>query len=410
MSSVETISKSTACLRVIVHGVKTKSVMPDLDAMVGKLISAFLETRWIWPRQFSAVTHFAYVLSDPRVIEPDKPGLLTLSRELQLKLFGASTDGEVILLLFEGDELEVHRFANLDPDRLTKLLNGETDDAVPPFEGQFTRVTAKGMETFDPSAPPVEATPVSFVSPKFQPHYEPVYRGLYFLPSGRFFGNVALCKPLGAPTLRDQLVQAEVLAGVATEEFDEGCVESATAALSQAKVEGQLFVPLNFSSLIRPARRTLYAEFFEQLPTQHRAKLVAAIYETPRDPSFFALSQACQFLSRYFGQVNLFVSDPAFEVEKLPTGVVGGVTLVLPETDAPSRAAALRAFMGNREMFRRKQIWPGVSRVASRGELQSCLSMRVAAVSGPAVADLTFSPLRAVRRQTTALPLRAVPR
>jgi hypothetical protein len=410
MSSVEAISKSSACLRVILHGVKAKPPKTDLDALIGKLINAFLETRWIWPRQFSALTPFTYVLSDPRAPLPDKPALQTLSCELQLKLFGLSSAGEVILLWFEGDELDVHRFAELDADALNKLLNGEASEVFPPFAGQFSRVTAKGFETIDLNArpaAPAEAKAVSFSSLKFEPHYEPVYRGLYFPPSRRFFGNIALCKPLGAPSLRDQLAGAEVLNGVRTEDFDEGCVESAVAALSQARVEGQLFVPLNFSSLIRPARRNQYAAFFERLPAPYRAKLVAAIYETPRDPSFFALGQARQFLSRHFGHVNLFVSDPAFQVDKLAAGVVGGVTLVLPEADPPARLSALRAFMSQRETFRRKQLWPGVSRVASRAELDLCLATRVAAVSGPAVSDITFSPLGAGAREIDDLPLRA---
>jgi hypothetical protein len=355
------------------------------------------------------MTPLAYVLTDPRALEPDKPELQALSRELQLKLFGISGAGEVALLLFEGEELEVHRFAYLDASVLSRLLHGQADEVFPPFEGVLSRMTAKGIATLQLGAPllaTVEAPAVSFSSPKFEANYEPVYRGLYFTPSRCFFGNVALCKPLGAPGLRDQLVAAEVLAGVRTEDFDEGCVESAVAALGQAKVEGQLFVPLNFSSMIRPARRQLYGEFLKRLPARHKAQMVAAIYETPRDPSFFALSQACQFLADHFAQVNLFVSDPAFEVEKLPAGVVGGVTLVLPELDQPARIGAIRAFMQNRETFKRKQIWPGVSRVGARTELDACLSMRVPAISGPAVADLTSSPVGAARRETDGLPLR----
>ena len=49
------------------------------------------------PRRFEAMTPYAYLLSDPRSVEPDKTTLQALSRELQLKLFGASGGGEKVL-------------------------------------------------------------------------------------------------------------------------------------------------------------------------------------------------------------------------------------------------------------------------------------------------------------------------
>ena len=386
---------------------------PELDALVGKLTSAFLETRWVWPRQFSQLAPSAFILSDPRVQELDKEALQALSRELQQKLFGVSGSGEVALMVFEGDEMEVHRFAGLEADALRQIARGDGGSLFPPFEGQLSKVTAKGAEPVALRSDDLDwvdtASRVSFSTPKFERNYEPVYRGLYFIPSRCFFGNIALCKPLGALTLRDLMTRANVLPGVATEEFDEGCVESAAAALTQTHVEGQLHVPLNFSSLVRPAMRQVYAEFLGRLPAHQKPKLVAAIYETPRDPSFFALSQMRKFLMEHFGQISLQVSDPAFEIEKLAPGVVTSVNLILPEIDPPARIAAIRKFMANRELFKRKQIWPGVMRVANRAEFEACLTLRAPVVSGPGVADLMLSPIGNAPRDFDALPLRTKP-
>lgn len=393
-------SKAIACLRVILHGLESRHHAAELDALVGKLINAFLETRWVWPRQFTQMTAYAFILSDPRVKALDKSALQALSRELQGKLFGASGGGEVALIVFEGEEPEVHRFAALEPEAVRKLASGE-GGVSPPFEGQLSQVTPKGEKPIDPTP-----KTVSFSTPKFERNYEPLYRALYFAPSRRFFANIALCKPLGAPGLRDVLVGAHVLPGVATEEFDEGCVESALEALRQAPVEGQLYVPLNFSSLVRPAGRLAYGEFIARLPAAHRAKLAAAIYETPRDPSFFALNQMSKYLAGHFAQVNLVVSDPAFEIEKLAQGAVASVGLVLPEVEPPARLAAIRRFMQSREMFKRKQIWPGVLGVSTRAELELCLELRAPTIGGPAVSDLTPSPIGAVSCGPDALPYR----
>ncbi len=397
-------SKAVACLRVILHGLESRQHAAELDALVGKLINAFLETRWVWPRQFTQMTAYAFILSDPRVKVLDKSALQALSRELQGKLFGASGGGEVALIVFEGEEPEVHRFAALEPEVVRKLASGE-GGVSPPFEGQLSQVTPKGEKPIDPTP-----KSVSFSTPKFERNYEPLYRALYFAPSRRFFANMALCKPLGAAGLRDVLVGAHVLPGVATEEFDEGCVESALEALRQAPVEGQLYVPLNFSSLVRPAGRLAYGEFIARLPSEHRAKLAAAIYETPRDPSFFALNQMGKYLAGHFAQINLVVSDPAFEIEKLAHGAVASVGLVLPEVEPPARLAAIRRFMQSREMFKRKQIWPGVLGVASRAELDLCLELRTPTISGPAVSDLTPCPIGAAPCEPGALPYRTAAR
>jgi hypothetical protein len=412
MSSVEAVSKAIACLRVHIHGAVGRTSSPELNALVGKLINAFLESRWNWPRQFSQLSPYAFILSDPRTPELDKQALLALSRELQLKLFGVSGSGEVALLVFEGDEMEVHRFANLETGNLDKLMSGKGDEVFPPFDGQLSKLTSKGVKVLPMrlDEPGWEgAQPVSFVTPKFERNYEPLYRGFYFVPARRFFGNLCLCKPLGSDNLLDFLVGAQVLRGVPTEEFDEGCVESAAAALAQANAGGQLYVPLNFSSLVRPAGRKAYAEFLVRLPAAHKAGLVAAIYETPRDPSFFAMNQACKFLGDFFGQISLLVSDPAFEVEKLAPGLVSSVILILPDVDQPSRIAAIRNFMQQREIFKRRHILPGVWRVATRGELEACLSMRVPAISGGAISDLTSGPMGCVPRELENLPMRSLP-
>jgi len=404
MSKDEEVSKSVACLRVILHGLESRRHAAELDALIGKLINAFLETRWAWPRQFAQMTAYAFILSDPRVKVLDKSALQALARELQGKLFGASGGGEVALVVFEGEEAEVHRFAALEPEDVRRLASGE-GGVSPPFEGQLSEITVEGAKPIDP-APKT----VNFRAPKFERNYEPAYRALYFAPSRRFFANIALCKPLGAAGLRDRLVGAQVLPGVATEEFDEGCVESAAEALRQAPVEGLIYAPLNFSSLVRPAGRLAYGEFIARLPSDHRTRLAAAIYETPRDPSFFALNQIGKYLAGHFARINLVVSDPAFEIEKLAPGSVASVGLVLPDAEPPARQAAIRRFMQSREMFKRKQIWPGVLGISTRAELDLCLELRAPALSGPAVSDLTRSPLGAVVCEPDALPYRTTGR
>src|ERR1700749_811639 len=107
-STADLVASALACLRVAIYGHKGRLASPELKALVAKLVTAFLETRWVWPRQFEQMTPYAFILSDPRAKAMDRAALQLLARELQVKLFGMDGGGEVVLLLFEGPEMERH--------------------------------------------------------------------------------------------------------------------------------------------------------------------------------------------------------------------------------------------------------------------------------------------------------------
>lgn len=409
VSTADLVSPAMACLRVSIVAAPGGHSAKDLQALVAKVINAFLETRWAWPRQFEQMTPYAFVLTDPRASHMDKRGLKALAAELQLKLFGADGDGEVSLLMFEGTDVEVHRFAKLAVEDVERMLAGQIMN--PPFEGVLDRITAddarpasppraaeKGFEdiAFDP--PPRPSTP------KAEAKFDQVYGGLYLTLTHSFVGSLALCRR----SRRDRhwvpdLGSPEALPGVSAEAFDEGCVESALQALSQ-DAAGLLFVPVSFSSLVKPAGRRAYARFLCHLPAEHKDRLGAAIYDTPRDPSFFALSTIRRFLDPFFGEFNLHVADPGFEVEKLAPDIVSSVTLVLPDREASARAAAVRRFMQMKDAYKKKRIWAGVTGLQTSNELDACLSLRVPVIGGPAVSGLAPRPVGARTVETSELP------
>jgi hypothetical protein len=166
-----------------------------------------------------------------------------------------------------------------------------------------------------------------------------------------------------------------------------------------------MFVPLSFSSLVRPAGRRAYARFLCHLPAEHKTRLGAAIYDTPRDPSFFALSTIRRFLETFVGEINLHVADPNFEVDKLPPGVVGSVTLVLPDAEPSLRLSSARLFLKSLELYKKKRVFPCISGVASRDELDSLMVIRAPIVSGPGVAPAAPQPVTLRSFDIDQLPL-----
>ena len=337
---------------------------------------------------------------------------VALASELQLKLFGSDGEGEVSLLLFEGSDMEVHRFARLSVDEVERMLAG--DALHPPFEGTLNHITADlsrdggparmGVDESDElDAPPERAAPI----PRKSSRYEPVYAGLYLTSTRSFIGSLALGRrPRRDRWLYPDLSTAEALPGLAAEAFDEGCVDSALKALQQGAA-GLLFVPLSFSSLVRPSGRRAYARFLCHLPAEERMRLGAAIYDTPRAPSFFALSNIRRFLAPFFGELNLQVRDPAFEVERLAPEMVSSVTLALPPDREPAeRLAAIRRFMQKRDAYKKKRIWPGVGPLVNKAEIEACLALRVPVLGGPAVSALSSEPADPRAIDVDALPLK----
>jgi hypothetical protein len=412
VSTADLVSPAMACLRVSILSPPGGQDEGELQALVAKLINAFLQSRWEWPRQFEQMTPYAFVLTDPRAERMDKRGLKALAGELQLKLFGSEGEGEVSLLLFEGPDMEVHRFARLSVDDVERMLAGEA--LHPPIEGTLDFITAELARDDGPIWETTNSDEGDEPPPRPQPiarrpgRYEAAYAGLYLASTQSVIGSFAFCRrPRRDRWLFPDLSTAEALPGLPAEDFDEGCVDSALQALQQ-RATGLLFVPLSFSSLVRPSGRRAYARFLCHLPAEDRVRLGAAIYDTPRVPSYFALSNIRRFLDPFFGELNLQVRDPAFEVERLGPEMVSSVTLALPpEREPAERLAAIRRFMLKRDIYKKKRIWPGVSPLANKAELEACVALRVPVLGGPAVAELSGKPAPARSLDPDALPLKA---
>ena len=126
-----------ACLRVVVEPEHTGLSPAVLGAVVLKFASAYLDSRWRWPRQFSPLTNYSFLLTDPRADEMDVQELGRMSDELQTKLFGTAAAGEVTLLLFEGPVEAVSAFAALENAVAIRALN---EPALLPAEGRLSQI------------------------------------------------------------------------------------------------------------------------------------------------------------------------------------------------------------------------------------------------------------------------------
>jgi len=403
-----------ACLRVDISA--HSGVMPQaaLEQLVHKFAGAYLEMRWAWPRRFAPLTDVSFLLTDPRSDELDLAELRRLSDELQRHLFGTADDGEVALLVFEGDHSAVTAFAALDASQIVEAL---ADPSKLPAGGHLTRILPESRGGGEPAAPApapkdgaewIAAPPslkrqLTEAPPPPPPAWEGV-QGVYFIPRGVFYGDVVMYIPQNAKTHLCVLDGVDHMPKEASG-FDAGCVGIAARLLSERPKGSLIFVPICFTSLARPSQRDAYMALLADLPTERRSELAATIYDVPRDPAYTGLRQAKALLEPHFGAIDLRVTDPGFEIEKLASEAVSSVTLVLPEGDNLTRLSALRRFAERLVYYKQRRIWPGVTNVRRRAEVEAATRLHIPFITGPGVCTPVPSPVGGRSLSPDRLPM-----
>lgn len=400
---------AVACLRVVL-GPRPDSAPARSGSLIARFASAFFETRWLWPRQFEVLANGAFLLTDPRADEMDIGELARLAEELESKLFGAEADGEVALLLFQGTQQAVSEFSLLSAETLFKALK---DGSVLPPGGRLTWVASRdladkelaesGSEPDGPEAePPTAPARRRAVEP---PLALPGAQGIYFTLRHVFSGDVVSATPANHP-VHFSLLDGTQHIPPDPAAYDADCAAAARRFLAEG-VRTTLYLPICYSSLVRASQRAHYERVLAALPSTSRSQLAAAVYDTPRDPAFAALSQVKAALSPYLANIDLRTVDPDFVIENLQPHAVTSVTLGLPDSDTRVRLAVLRRFVERLPLYRRKQIWPAVTNVRTRVEVETCAAEGVPFITGPAVCRMQPFPVGGRVQPLSTLPLLA---
>ena len=388
-----------ACLRVSLDANRTDVPVESLGPLVAKYAGAFLEVRWCWPRTSESLSHYCYLLTDPRADRLDTAELARLSDELELRLFGTAASEALTLLLFEGSAEAIAEFSALSEASVAELVSSGRS---PPAGGRLSRIGPDGVLT---PVPPETPRRVPIPADEPDPPMEAV-QGIYFAGRELFVGDVLSCTP-GGSERHISLVDGQSHLPPDVVEFDNGCILAALRLIAQGRLRAPLYVPVNFSKLMRPTMRSGYAELLHTLPPSARASLAAAVYEVPRVMSYQALRIVHDVLDDHFSAIDLQTSDPGFEVLQLSTQAVRSVTLVLPRARADVRLAALRQFGGRASEFKRRQIWTGVTNIRTGKERDLALSLRVPFITGPAICGLQQDPLGGTPWAPADLPARS---
>jgi hypothetical protein len=388
-----------ACLRVELPPAWT----PKLEAIhlqLEKVVEAYLEPHWSWPRRFSHLSDLTFLLADPRVALFSPAELRAVADDLQRHLFGGGAEGEVALLLFEGPEPAVMAFARLSAEEVAAVV---ADPARLPPGGRLTRVRPGDapVERLG-EAPPATPAPASGgVHPTHR--YEVGVLGTYLLSREIFVGDVMAIAPAGEPH-HFSVVEDEAHLPADEAVFDEVCFRAAAELLKHKAGGLPLGVPVAYSHVMRASQGGPFAELLGLLPTELRAQLGACVYGAPHTLSHGA-APLHRVLDAHFSLIDLVTADPGFEVEALAPHSVASVVFCLREHDQHARQAALRAFAARRHDYHHRGIRQVAANLRAPAELELAGRLGLHLVSGPAVSGFLATPVGGRAVPAASLPV-----
>jgi hypothetical protein len=371
---------AVACLRVATPSDRLSN--RDLGPLISKFTTAFLEVRWRLPRQYAPLSNCSFLLTDPAAHVLDAQELGYLSHELQTRLFGTSaTPQSVMLLLFEGGTRAIGEFAGLSNDDLRRAID---DPSLLPEGGRLSVISASGQRVQLTTPADSGASEIREAPTPQRARLTEAYQGIYFATRELFIGDLMTCTPANAGTYYsltdggDHLPHDQIA-------FDGDCATAAAKFLRENAQSGLVYVPVSFSSLMRASERSALVERLSQLPPEGRDRLSAVVYEAPREPSYQAIAKIHETLDPYFHGIDLLVDDPNFAIEQCARRAVTSVTFTLPAGDQQVRLAALKRFASKFDHYKRRLIWPAMTNVRTRTEVELATQLRVPFISGPAV-------------------------
>jgi len=376
---------AVACLRVVVEASRTDVPADRLGPLVAKYTNIFLEVRWTLPRRSEPLSYFSYLLSHPTAEALDTVELAHLSQELQVRLFGTGVEEAVKLVLFEGDAEAIARFSAYSNE---EVLSAMEDPSGLPCGGRLRRIADDGSLTDIPEQASNAATAEAF---RFGATVEGV-QGVYFPKAGAFIGDVVNSTPVSA-TRHFSILDGDAHRPDDSEAFDEACLMTALRLLVECPVVAPLYVPVCFSTFVRPSRRDAWMDLAGIFPAETRRRLAVAVYNVPRAPTAQALHIIRTALAVQFSAVDLCVRDPDFEVHLLPERAVLSVTLALPDGEPEVRLKALRRFASRSADYRRRRIAAGVTNIQGWAELELAMELGVPFMSGSGVARSLDTPI-----------------
>jgi len=381
-----------ACLRICIeHGARSAGLQGVTPGRIDRTAALYIEARWPPPRRFGQVAPGAYVLVDPNADALDGEELKQIAEELQVRLFGTDGRDDLCMLTYEGDEAEVLRFSCLAEAELLAMRGGEP----PPPVGRTRVVTRDGVQELASWGSTPRHAGRAEAGPADGPRI--IWRGVYNPVSERF--ETSQPQRIAREPVRTVIEDGDYM------KADLAMLDTVVAAL-QSQPGVRLHTDFRMWSLARASLRDTYHDRLSGLTAALASRVVAQVYDVPRDLPFLAIAPMRELLRSVFSRIEVRVQDPAFNVRAVPVNLIDGVVLELSGTDEVQRLLILRKFLSGRRQYLELKLRQGVAGIRTRRELDLCRELRLSSVSGPAVSAPQEEPFPDIALPHTELPFR----
>ena len=361
-----------ACVKILGGEALDRLDPAGVGAAAEEAALAYFEQGWRAPRRFARVAPLSFALVDPFVSSLNLDEMSAMARQLQQAVFGQGASAFVSLLIFQGDEEEVSRFAKArDRQEIREALDTiGADRRLVQIDPKGASEKTSKLLRFELSRPD-ELTGADLC-----------FSGVFGVKPGRTIGHLLQRSVEAIAT--NASGEDRFSASHAGDTFD---LFKVIQERQSHFPSGYIFVPINFAQLVRPGAAEAYGQALESLAAGGRFQdLVISLYDVPRSLSTNAFGAMKIALGPCGRLINLVISDPNFQVEEIPAKFAALVTLNLAGSPSAQRQAALQAFRSKEATYAKRGLRQSAAGLKSASEVKFCTDSGFTMLSGPAVA------------------------
>lgn len=169
---------------------------------------------------------------------------------------------------------------------------------------------------------------------------------------------------------------------------------------------GLIMCPVSYETMAQAMTRAAYLDRVANLSPHVRERLIATVFDTPRDPGHQIVHLIASSLIKQFRMVDWQCSEGGIEVDRFRGAPIHSITL-RPPTDPVMRRIEHQRFRTTARALRLNQIRAGMADILNENEIAAFRTAGVVYGSGEGVSPALDAPMTARWVDLEALPLEA---
>lgn len=386
--ATEKPSSDMAAVRLVSLRMSAKQARrADKSSTFIRSIDTFLESEIAPPFSYKKVTPTAFALNGKCTLHELDTYIDRLQTHLLEFLFGTEPDDDSKILFFAGSDVEVARF-----------LSASDEDAIKQA-GRYQNGLRERLASQN-DADSNDPTPVAGTR-------NLLYRGILLCPRSILL-SYAVTPESYESQERNDSVHEDINVGLYLDYRGDEAIDFSIRIFDKISyhlqtggpdVRKSVFViPLAYKSLLAGQDRRIFLDNLKRHPDWVRQNMILSVFRCPPRPGSSILQRFSGEFSPLFRTIDWQVSDPDFSIDVFTGCQFHSLTFDAHVLRPPRRQKALQKFVSRCGELRTKNIRAAVSGVATKAELDLCISAGVVYASGDAITAAlpTYAPAQTI--------------